>query len=147
MSEQLNKIHLIISMLAALAITIGFIVRMFTGYPSSLFNMALLVSATIVGFYFLGHIARYFLISRVFMIPSDEYEELEEFDEYENDMSDADTMLETNFVEDNLAAEDTEINSPLPMPDDSAFDDGLDDLFDDDIMLDDPMLEPVAIGE
>ena len=137
MSYQLNKIHLIICILAALSITIGFIIRMVVGVPFGLFTMAFLVSCTIVVFYCLGHIARSFLISQVFPPPPEgELElladEMELISEADTDTLMMEPMQESNFTDFADSAED-------------SFMDADDDF--NDSMLDDTMLEPLAVGE
>ena len=72
MSYQLNKSHLIICIVAALVITAGVVIHYLMGNPFTYFNMALWVSLIIVIFYFVGHIARHFLISSVFVLPEEE---------------------------------------------------------------------------
>ena len=102
MSYQLNKMHLIICIIAALTITAGFVIHSLLGSPFGLFTMALWVSLVIVCFYFLGHIARHILISRVFM--EQEEEELDEVteDEFEEEIFNApenpELMTETDLT-------------------------------------------------
>ena len=67
MSERLNKVHLIICTIAATVVAIGFIVIHVYDETHGLLLMAMWVSIAIVLFYFIGHMARAFLISRVFV--------------------------------------------------------------------------------
>ena len=71
MSERLRKVHLIISTIAATIVAIGFIVIHVYGETHGLLLMAMWVSIAIVLFYFIGHMARAFLITSVFEL-SDE---------------------------------------------------------------------------
>ena len=66
MSERLNKVHLIICTIAASIIAIGFIAVHVYDVTHGLFTMAMWVSISIVLFYFIGHMVRAFLITRVF---------------------------------------------------------------------------------
>ena len=77
MSERLDKIHLVISTIAAAVIAIGFIVIHVYGATHGLLIFAMWVSLVIILFYFIGHLARAFLITKVFPTP-DEESELEE---------------------------------------------------------------------
>ena len=77
MSERLNKVHLVISTVAAAVVAIGFIVIHVYGETHGLLLMAMWVSIAIILFYFVGHLARAFLITKVFVMP-DENEDAEE---------------------------------------------------------------------
>jgi len=66
--ERLNKVHIILCILAAFVLTAGFLINRLLGYPFAEFTMALWVSLVIVVFYIFGLIVRQFLISSVFMI-------------------------------------------------------------------------------
>ena len=66
MSERLNKVHLIISTIAATVVAIGFIVIHVYFETHGLLLMAMWVSISIVLFYFIGHIVRAFLVTKVF---------------------------------------------------------------------------------
>ena len=67
MSERLNKAHLIICTIAAAVIAGGFVAQHVYDVSHGLFTMAMWVSIAIVLFYFIGHIVRSFLISKVFV--------------------------------------------------------------------------------
>ena len=71
MSERLNKVHLVISTIAATVVAIGFIVIHVYGETHGLLLMAMWVSIAIILFYFVGHLARAFLITKVFVIPDE----------------------------------------------------------------------------
>ena len=71
MSERLNKVHLVISTIAATVVAIGFIVIHVYGETHGLLLMAMWVSIAIILFYFVGHLARAFLITKVFVIPEE----------------------------------------------------------------------------
>ena len=75
MSERLNKVHLIISSIAAAIVAVGFIVIHVYGETHGLLLMAMWVSIAIILFYFIGHLARAFLITKVFVIPGEDEEE------------------------------------------------------------------------
>jgi len=99
-------LHLLICIIAALVFTVGFIVHELMGSPYGLFNMALWVSTVIVGFYFLGHITRSFLINRVFMQSTEEelleaeLEDAEGIDETEAAYGESpELMTDSNMIE------------------------------------------------
>ena len=77
MSERLKKIHLIISIIAALTILVGFLVYHVTGMAHGYLAVAMWVSLAIIIFYFIGVIAREFLRTSVFPEPIVEEEEEE----------------------------------------------------------------------
>jgi len=73
-SEKLEKIHLILCMLAASSIAVGFVIRALYAPPAEyamLFNMALWVSLSIMIFYVLGIFVKAFLVNSVFPLPVD----------------------------------------------------------------------------
>ena len=74
MSERLNKVHLVISTIAATVVAIGFIVIHVYDETHGLLLMAMWVSIAIILFYFIGHMARAFLITKVFVMPDEEEE-------------------------------------------------------------------------
>ncbi|MCL1844016.1 MAG: hypothetical protein FWF79_09400 [Defluviitaleaceae bacterium] len=73
MSYQLNRVHLLICIFAALVLTAGFVWHIFFSMPYSLFTMALWVSSAIVLFWCIGHFIRSFLIKEVFVPLEEEY--------------------------------------------------------------------------
>ena len=81
MSERLNKVHLIICTIAATVVAIGFIVIHVYDETHGLLLMAMWVSIAIVLFYFIGHMARAFLINRVFVEADESVAENDEKDE------------------------------------------------------------------
>ena len=85
MSERLNKVHLVISTVAAAVVAIGFIVIHIYGETHGLLLMAMWVSIAIILFYFVGHLARAFLITKVFVIPDEDGEDEEFFGEGDAD--------------------------------------------------------------
>ena len=120
MSERLNKVHLIISLIAAIVVAIGFIVIHVYGMTHGLLLMAMWVSIAIILFYFVGHLARAFLITKVFVIP-DEDEDAEESSE--EGESEDEIMVLVDMEE----PEDTMIHSPSHDEIDEMNDNDLDD--------------------
>ena len=106
MSERLNKVHLIISSIAATIVAIGFIVIHVYGETHGLLLMAMWVSIAIILFYFIGHLARAFLITKVFVIPGED-EELD-FSEFSDE--DVDEVMVS--LDDMDMPEDTMIHAP-----------------------------------
>lgn len=92
MSYQLNKLHLLICILAAFTITAGFIIHNLLGNPFGLFTMVLWVCSVIVVFYFIGHMARGYLINSVFVQKEEELIEVES--EIENEFTELETPEE-----------------------------------------------------
>jgi|GEM_PF-4173136 len=95
-SERLEKIHLVICTLAAFCLTVGFVIRAVIHAPTGsegLFNMAIWVSSSIVIFYFIGWIAKAFLIS-MFTLP--------EIKVVENAESPAEFSEETSNMDNNM---------------------------------------------
>ena len=87
MSERLNKVHLVISSIAATVIAIGFIVIHVHGETHGLLLFAMWVSVAIILFYFIGHLARAFLVTKVFPLPEESVcEELFEEGELEEEI-------------------------------------------------------------
>ena len=107
MSERLNKVHLVISTIAATIVAIGFIVIHVYGETHGLLLMAMWVSIAIILFYFVGHLARAFLITKVFVIPEEvDYEGLAEF----SDEAEAEDVIMVSV--DMEMPEETMINAP-----------------------------------
>jgi hypothetical protein len=67
MTSKLDKLHILVCITAAASVTLACILR-----GESLFTMALLSSAAIILFWFLGNLTRYYLVTRVFPPPSEE---------------------------------------------------------------------------
>ena len=112
MSYQLNKSHLIISILAAAVITIGFVGHYLMGSPFGYFTMLLWVCAVIIVFYLIGHVARYILVCDVF-VPKEEtaLEEIEgelELEYYdETGVMEPVELAEIEPLDDEFDADDT----------------------------------------
>ena len=117
-SWKLEKSHLIVCIIAAFAMTVGFVVRGVinapTDWQSAAMAMAIWVSASIVIFYIVGIFVKAFLVNNVFALP--EQENLEE--------TDASAELNTEFMEE--------------MPQGELYDDP---------MYDDAMLETAAYSD
>ena len=103
MSERLNKVHLVISTIAAAVVAIGFIVTHVYGETHGLLLMAMWVSIAIILFYFIGHLARAFLIAKVFIMP-DEDEEAETLESVYESQSQDEIMVsvDTEMPEDTM---------------------------------------------
>ena len=107
MSERLNKVHLVISTIAATIVAIGFIVIHVYGETHGLLLMAMWVSIAIILFYFVGHLARAFLITKVFVIP-DESEDGEAEESSGDEESEDELMVSVDME----MPEDTMIHAP-----------------------------------
>ena len=123
---QLNRAHLLICIFAGFVLTGGFVWHLFFDFPYTLFSMALWVSSAIVLFYFLGLIARSFLISQVF-VPEEEY-----------DFSQDEEYLAFMEGLENKEAElsDVMLNDPL---------EGGEPMMDYDDSIEDPFMEPESL--
>lgn len=77
MSKPLEKLHLYLCTISAVIVTIACII-----VGATLYWMAAAVSVTIIMFYFIGQVVRFYLSTQVF--PAEEVEELE--DEMEEEM-------------------------------------------------------------
>jgi hypothetical protein len=111
-SYQLNRVHLLICIFAGLVLTCGFVWRLFFEIPSPLFTMAMWVSFAIVFFYFVGHIVRSILISKVFDKPVVHYD-LSEDEEYQKFMASLDSdgePVENVMFEEPVFAPEEEIS-------------------------------------
>ncbi|MCL2355678.1 MAG: hypothetical protein FWC70_00795 [Defluviitaleaceae bacterium] len=82
MSYQLNRIHLLISVLAGVVIAGAFVWTIFFDMPRHLFTMTFWVSITIVVFYFVGHFVRSYLLTNVF-VPLENTYNFAEDEEYQ----------------------------------------------------------------
>ncbi|MCL2577419.1 MAG: hypothetical protein FWE27_05135 [Defluviitaleaceae bacterium] len=116
MSYQLNRVHLLICVFAALVLAGGFVWLIFFGDPFPLFTMAMWVSAGIIIFYIIGQFARSFLIAKVFV------------SEEEYDFSQDEEYLAFMASLENDAGEPTDVMQDDPLQSDE-FDDSLDDPF------------------
>jgi hypothetical protein len=121
MTYRLNRAHLLISVLAALVMTAGFVYRLFFDAPHTLFNMAWWVSFAIVLFYIIGQFARSILIEKVFL-PLDMEYDLSQDEEYQTFMANLNDEAPQNTMQE----------EPLQM-EMVQFDD----------LLDEPFAEPV----
>jgi len=131
MPERLDKIHLLICILAAASVTAACII-----WQEAVFWWLLWVSGVIVVFYFIGHIVRSYLMNQVFFT--------------EEGVAEHVAMAPVAMVQDEtIPSEDTELMDPYPEADqglESRFIDDADaeiDIADDDIMADIDDLEPV----
>ena len=122
MSERLNKVHLVISTIAAAVVAIGFIVIHVHTETHGLLLFAMWVSIAIILFYFIGHLARAFLITKVFPIP-DESEE----DEIDELFGEGETEDEIMVSVDMEMPEDTMMHAPVIDDDEDAYEEVLDD--------------------
>ncbi|MCL1884545.1 MAG: hypothetical protein FWF81_12450 [Defluviitaleaceae bacterium] len=118
MSYQLNKSHLIISILAALVLAAGFVWHRIFGPPFNLFTMAMWVSSAIVMFYVIGHIARNILINKVFLPFDDEYD-FSQDEEYQEFMA--------SFDDENAEPSDVMLDDPSVIGE--VFEDSLEEPF------------------
>ena len=107
MSERLNKVHLVISSVAAAIVAIGFILIHVHTETHGLLLFAMWVSIAIILFYFIGHLARAFLITKVFPVP-DESEE-NETDELSGEGESEDEIMVSVDME---MPDDTMIHEP-----------------------------------
>ena len=106
MSERLNKAHLIISLIAAIVVAIGFIVIHVYDVTHGLLLMAMWVSIAIILFYFIGHLARALLITNVFPVPEEEGDAEESSGEGD---SDDEVVVPADYE---MPEDDVMINSP-----------------------------------
>ena len=104
MSERLNKVHLIISTIAATVVAFGFIVIHVYGVTHGWFLAAMWVNIAIILFYFIGHVARAFMITKVFPIS----EEGEDEDDEE-------------FTEDSESEDEIMVSVDMEVPDDTMM--------------------------
>jgi hypothetical protein len=116
MTYRLNRSHLLISVLAALVMTGGFVYRLFFDTPHTLFNMAWWVSFAIVLFYIIGQFARSILIEKVFL-PLDMEYDLSQDEEYQTFMSNLNESPPENIMqEEPLQMEMVEFDDLLNEP-------------------------------
>ncbi|MCL1878794.1 MAG: hypothetical protein FWF80_08040 [Defluviitaleaceae bacterium] len=81
MTYQINRMHLLICILAGTVISGGFVWFIFFDLPRTLFHMAFWVSLAIVVFYFIGCFVRGYLLANVFL--EDKGYNFEEDEEYQ----------------------------------------------------------------
>ena len=67
----MEKLHILIAIIATTTITAGFAIRNFIGLPDGPFTKALWISAFIVGFYIIGLFAKAFVLQQVFPEPEE----------------------------------------------------------------------------
>ena len=101
MSERLNKVHLVISTIAAAVVAIGFILIHVHLETHGLLLFAMWVSIAIILFYFIGHLARAFLITKVFVVP-DESEDEDAEELYGEDEDEIMVSVDTEMPEDTM---------------------------------------------
>ena len=109
MSERLNKVHLVISTIAATVVAVGFIVIHVYDETHGLLLFAMWVSIAIILFYLIGHLARAFLITKVFVMP-DEDEEVETLESVYASQLEDEIMVSV----DEEVPEDTMMHAPDP---------------------------------
>ncbi|MCL1846174.1 MAG: hypothetical protein FWF77_09755 [Defluviitaleaceae bacterium] len=81
MPYQINRVHLLICVLAGTVITGGFVWLIFFDLPHATFRMIFWINVTLVAFYFIGQFARSYLLANVF-VPIEDGFNLEEDEEY-----------------------------------------------------------------
>ena len=98
MSERLNKVHLIISLIAAIVVAIGFILIHVYGVTHGWFLATMWVNIAIILFYLIGHVARAFLITKVFVMPDEDESDYDE-DAFEDIETDDEIMVSVDMEE------------------------------------------------
>lgn len=104
MSYRLNRIHIIICILAATVLAAGFVWHLVIGIPSSLFTFAMWISGAIIVFYIIGTFVRAILIKKVFVPEEHDFSQDEEYQAFMENLNNegeppADVMQEEPLAE------------------------------------------------
>ena len=70
-SYRMEKMHILIAIIATTSVTVGFVIRNLIGLPDGSFTKALWISAFIVGFYIVGIFAKAFVFQQIFPEPEE----------------------------------------------------------------------------